>query len=107
MTDKEVEIIYGVIRGILAFLSNPRNEEYAMQLIAQHENVKAYPDQDAIDRFYSGFHHKMNVPTWLCGWHNHMRTDFIYDNFWCWSHQLWQQCVDHALMILESEYQYD
>lgn len=92
MTDKEVEIIDGVIRGILAFLSNPKNEIYYLECVEFFQiDMKKY--------VYEFLWEAMDAWSWVGK--NRYVPSFIFID------ENWQQCVDHALMILESEYQYD
>lgn len=86
MTDKEVEIIDGVIRGILAFLSNPKNEFWRHTCI----NLKK--------KNYNNLYHVMDANRWL------LCDDF---SVTITAEERWQQCVDHALMILSKEYNYE
>ena len=89
MTDKEVQIIDGVIKGILAFLSNPKNEDYHLECVEFfNTEMKRY--------VYEFLWLAMDAEIWLkmCSFYNIGARN-------------WQQCVDHALMILEKEYQYD
>lgn len=87
MTDKEVEIIDGVIRGILAFLSNPKNELILFVAL----------DSFGDERFREDLFRVMDAPQWLICQNGSSLTAMMN----------WQQCVDHALMILSMEYQYE
>lgn len=91
MTDKEVEIIDGVIRGILAFLSNPKNEDYYLECVEFfNTEMKRY--------IYEFLWLAMNADDWLNS------RSFLVGSI---GMKHWQQCVDHALMILSMEYQYE
>lgn len=86
MTDKEVQVIDGVINGILAFLSNPKNEIYYLECVEFFQaDMKKY--------VYEFLWEAMDADFWLSVIDYNLLVQ-------------WQQCVDHALMILSEDYGY-